>query len=335
MTELAARSRSIHQLHCTLALRNVAVEYRARVGLLGRATLAAVRDATLDVSSGEFVGIVGESGCGKSTLARVLMGIQRPTRGHLLLDGVDVFPLSDRTRRRIMARRVAAVFQDSSGSLNPRLSVEQLLQDPLKIHGIGDAHSRRARVAELLDVVHLPRHLLTHLPAQISGGQRQRVGIARALALEPQILIADEPTSALDVSVRSQIIKLLLDLRRDFGLGIVLISHDIHTVRYLADRIAVMYLGWVVEQGDAARVASRPRHPYTQALFGAVPTLLGNRSSKTPTLRGGVPSLLAPPSGCPFHPRCDRALEVCEVDEPDKALSLGSTFFCHNPVPDP
>ena len=256
-----------------LELRDVDVVFTTRTGGVLRPTrITALSSAAVQVRRGETLGIVGESGSGKSTLARVLVGLQRPSAGEVRFQGT---PLRyDRASRRRLGRAVSVVFQDPATALNPRETVHDQLIDPLNVHGIGSPASREERVRELLSLVGLPGSALQVLPRQISGGQRQRVAIARALALEPEILVADEPTSALDVSVRAQVLNLLTDLKRQLGLGMVFISHDIATVRYISDRMIVMTDGRIVEAGPADRVFAAPEHPYTQTLLAAVPHLL-------------------------------------------------------------
>ena len=256
-----------------LELRGVHVVHKTRTGGLFRpGTVHAVNDVDFTVARGETVGIVGESGCGKSTLARVLVGLQKPTSGDVLFRGR---PLAyDAGTRRELGRAVSVVFQDPATALNPRMVVRDQLLDPLKVHGIGTEDEREERVRRLLGLVGLPTSALDVLPRQISGGQRQRVAIARALALEPDVIVADEPTSALDVSVRAQVLNLLADLKDALGLGMVFISHDISTVRYVSDRMTVMLAGRVVETGPAEKLFNDPEHAYTRTLLGAVPSLL-------------------------------------------------------------
>lgn len=257
-----------------LALQDVAVHFRARGGRLFRPnTVAALDGVDFSVRRGETVGVVGESGSGKSTLASVLVGLQLPTTGTVRFRGEPVRRLDGRLRREF-GRTVAVVFQDPSTALNPRMTIEDILLDPLLVHRIGDDASRRRRVRELLDLVGLPQSAAEVTPSNVSGGQRQRVAIARGLALDPDLLIADEPTSALDVSVRAQVLNLLGDLKRQLGLGMVFISHDIQTVRYVSDRICVIHHGKIVEEGNAAEVFDRPRDAYTRTLLGAAPSLL-------------------------------------------------------------
>ncbi|MES9510909.1 ABC transporter ATP-binding protein [Streptomyces sp. NPDC000609] len=311
-----------------IRLDGVHVRHKARSGgVFRRDAVHALTDATLEVERGEIVGLVGESGCGKSTLARVLTGLQKPTEGQVSFHGRDLWSMSAAQRRDDFGSAVGVVFQDPSTALNPRLTVRQILRDPLDVHKRG---TREARVEELLDLVGLPGHTLAALPGQLSGGQRQRVAIARALALEPELIVADEPTSALDVSVRAQVLNLLVDLRERLGLGMVFISHDIQTVRYLADRLAVLYLGRIVEEGRAAQVAGAPAHPYTEALLSATPSLL--ETTERIVLTGPVPSATNPPSGCPFRTRCWKADDACATVFPAPGSGPdGHRWHCVHP----
>ncbi|ROT26326.1 ABC transporter ATP-binding protein [Micromonospora sp. HM5-17] len=332
-----------------LRLDDVHVVHRARSGgLFRRDRVYALTGADLTITAGETVGVVGESGCGKSTLARVLVGLQRPTAGVVSFRGENLWAMPASRRRGLLGSRVGMVFQDPSTALNRRLPIRQILRDPLDVHRRGTAAARNQRVRELLALVGLPASVADLLPSQVSGGQRQRVAIARALALEPELLVADEPTSALDVSVRAQILNLLLDLKERLNLALVFVSHDIQTVRRMSDRVVTMYLGRIVEQIPAAAVPGRARHPYTRALFSATPGLL---SPIDPIpLVGPVPSATRPPSGCPFRTRCWRADEVCArelppavpVDAPagpdrdgaDPAPTAAHLFRCHHPIGD-
>lgn len=256
-----------------IELRDSHVVHKARTGGLFRPDkIHAVAGVSFTVGRSETVGIVGESGCGKSTLARVMVGLQRPTAGEVLFSG-EQLRYDARTRRRL-GRAVSVIFQDPSTALNPRMVVREQLVDPLRVHGIGDTASRLRRVKELIHLVGLPQSALDVLPRQISGGQRQRVAIARALTLEPDVVVADEPTSALDVSVRAQVLNLLTDLKMELGLGVVFISHDINTVRYVSDRVAVMNAGKILETGPTEQVFTAPQDPYTRELFSATPSLL-------------------------------------------------------------
>lgn len=270
----AGQDRRIEERTPVVELRDVHVVYRARTGSLFRPDrVHAVAGVSLSVRRGETLGIVGESGCGKSTTARVLVGLESPTSGETYFKGHRVGRYSASIRREI-GRVVSVVFQDPATALNARMLVGDALRDPLDVHRVGNRRQRDDRVRELVHMVGLPSSALRMLPSQLSGGQRQRVAIARALALEPDVIIADEPTSALDVSVRAQILNLLMDLKSQLGLGMVFISHDIQTVRYVSDRLAVMYFGRVVEEGPTAEVFHSPKNEYTKTLLAAVPSLL-------------------------------------------------------------
>lgn len=316
-----------------LALESVHVVHRVRsTRLFGHDDVYALNDVSMAVEPGETIGVVGESGCGKTTLAKVLAGMQRPTRGQVRFRGDSLWDMPVSRRNRTFGASVAMVFQDPSSALNRRLTVETVIADPLVVHRFGDRQARHSRVRELMGLVGLPPGSADALPGQLSGGQRQRVAIARALALDPAVLIADEPTSALDVSVRAQILKLLMDLRRRLGLSIVFVSHDIHTVRKISDRIITMYLGRIVEQAPAGRLPAAAHHPYTKALFSATPSLL---QPTTPiTLTGPVPSATRPPSGCSFHTRCWKATRECAAALPPASTADGEaahTYRCIHP----
>jgi oligopeptide/dipeptide ABC transporter ATP-binding protein len=290
-------------------------------GLFGHDHVYALTDADLVLNAGETIGVVGESGCGKSTLAKVIVGLQRPTTGTVRFRGK---PLGRGT-----GREVGMVFQDPSTALNRRLAVAKIIRDPLDVHRVGTAAERDERVRELMGLVGLPDSAADAVPGQLSGGQRQRVAIARALALRPALLVADEPTSALDVSVRAQILNLLLDLREQLELAMVFVSHDIQTVSKMSDRIITMYLGRIVEE---APVGAEARHPYTRALFSATPSLL--HPVEPIVLTGPVPSATHPPSGCPFRTRCPKATDECAAGLPPLAAAdgpPGHTYRCIHP----
>lgn len=256
-----------------IELRDVHVVHKARTGKLFRPDkVHAVRGVSVAVVRGQVLGLVGESGCGKSTLARVMVGLQRPTSGEVFFRGQRLRHTA--ASRKELGRAVSVVFQDPATALNPRMVVREQLIDPLRVHGIGDARSREATVKETLQLVGLPLSALDVLPRQISGGQRQRVAIARSLVLQPDLIVADEPTSALDVSVRAQVLNLLMDLKAELGLGLVFISHDINTVRYVSDQIIVMYAGEAVETGTAEQIFTNPREDYTRTLLAATPSLI-------------------------------------------------------------
>ncbi|MFB8269576.1 oligopeptide/dipeptide ABC transporter ATP-binding protein [Streptomyces sp. NPDC055955] len=313
-------------------LRDAHVVHRARSGgLFTRDRVYALTGADLSVAPGETVGVVGESGCGKSTLAKVLVGVQRPTSGTVVVDGHDLWTMKPGERRATVGEGVGMIFQDPSTALNRRLTVRQILRDPLDVHRRGTPATRAERVRELMSLVGLPGALAGALPGQLSGGQRQRVAIARALALEPALVVADEPTSALDVSVRAQILNLLLDLKERLSLALVFVSHDIQTVRRMSDRVITMYLGRIVEESPSDDVLDRARHPYTRALFSATPGLLAPIDPIP--LVGPVPSATHPPSGCPFRTRCWKADAMCAESMPEfEQGGEGHRFRCHHPV---
>ena len=314
-----------------LEVRDLVKHYTAR-SLLGRAAppVRAVDGVSFTLGRGETLGLVGESGCGKTTVGRTIIRLQEPTSGRALLDGTDIFTLGPDALR-AFRRRVQMIFQDPYGSLNPRMMVGDAIAEGMEIHRIGTRPQRRSRVATLLEEVGLDASYATRYPHEFSGGQRQRIGIARALAVEPELIICDEPVSSLDVSVQAQVLNLLTDLQRARRLSYLFIAHDLAVVRQVADRIAVMYLGRIVETGAADKVLGAPRHPYTVALRSAVPEASIVPTAGRIVLGGDPPSPAAPPPGCAFHTRCfhPRRDERCRTERPELRPLAGVQVACH------
>jgi oligopeptide/dipeptide ABC transporter ATP-binding protein len=306
-----------------LVAEDLVKHYKARDG---QGIARAVDGVSLTLKRGETLGIVGESGCGKSTLARLILRLIEPTAGRVKLEGDDILALGAGALRR-RRRDMQIVFQDPFASLDPRMSIAQIIAEPLDIHAIGQPAERRRKVEDLLLMVGLDRSALTRYPHEFSGGQRQRIGIARAIALEPKPLILDEPVSALDVSIQSQILNLLVDLKARLNLSYIFISHDLSVVEHVSDRVAVMYLGRIVEEGRASQVLRQPRHPYTEALVSAVP---GSKGKGRIVLKGDPPSPEAVPEGCRFHPRCPKVFDICHRAAPPLVEGAGSyRVECH------
>jgi peptide/nickel transport system ATP-binding protein len=316
--------------------RNVSKQFRVGNSILpgGKTVVHAVDNVSLDVWRGETLGLVGESGCGKSTLGRCLTRLYEISAGKIEFEGVDISVANTRALRPIR-QRMQMVFQDPYASLNPRRRVADLLAEPLKVHGKRSRAEIKERVAELMRLVELSPDHLNRFPHEFSGGQRQRIGIARAIALEPSLVVADEPVSALDVSIQAQIVNLFADLQERLGLTYVFIAHDLSVVRQVATRTAVMYLGSIVESGPTEEIFKSPRHPYSEALISAVPSADLDRTNRREriVLQGDVPSPINPPSGCRFHPRCRYATERCRMERPKLAeIEPGRLVACHHPV---
>ena len=309
-------------------VRDLAVHFRARRGLGKVRTVRAVDGVSFQIAAGETLGVAGESGSGKSTIARALVQINRPTSGTMKVGGGDVVGLKG-SALRAYRRRMQMVYQDPYDSLDPRMNVLRAIGEGLTVRGVARAEHRREASA-LLERVNLPAAMLSRVPGQLSGGQRQRVSIARALAVQPEVIVCDEAVAALDVSIRAQILNLLKDIQADSQISYLFISHDLSTLRFLADRIAIMYLGRIVEYGTSAEVFAAPQHPYTQALIAAVPEVDPSQRGIRPTVSGEPPDPAAPPSGCPFHPRCPLAVDECRTVRPQLRPKVsGALAACH------
>ncbi len=314
-----------------LEVKNLTKHYSVSRGLFSqnRQTVKAVDGISFSIAPGEALGLVGESGCGKTTAGRCILRLVETTAGEIWFDNRNLLEL-DKHQLRMMRRHMQMIFQDPYASLNPRMTVSRILEEPLVIHQTGNKKQRVDRVAQLLSMVGLDSSLLKRYPHEFSGGQRQRIGIARALALDPKLIIADEPVSALDVSVQAQIVNLLKDLQKKLKLTFLFIAHDLSIVQHFCDRIAVMYLGKIVELASSQELFKNPLHPYTKVLLASIPVPDPKVRKKRENLKGEIPSPSRPPSGCHFHPRCPIAIERCKIEEPSlREITPGHFAACH------
>jgi oligopeptide transport system ATP-binding protein len=314
-----------------IKIENLKKSFPIRGGVFGKKVgdVKAVDDVSFFIHKGETLGLVGESGCGKSTTGKMLLRLLEPTSGKISFEGKDITKLPNHELRKIRGQ-MQMIFQDPFASLNPRHTIEKILEEPLIVHGVKDKGARKKKVRELLEIVGLNEYHLKRYPHQFSGGQRQRIGIARALTLNPKLIIADEPVSALDVSIQAQVLNLLKDLQKNYDLTYLFIAHDLGVVRHISDRVGVMYLGRIVELADSEEVYNNPKHPYTQALLSAVPIPDIEYQKDRVILQGDVPSPANPPKGCPFHTRCPVAMEQCSSVKPDfKEVEKGHFTACH------
>ncbi len=318
-----------------LEVKNLCKRFPIKGGLLGREVGAvnAVNSISFKINKGETLGLVGESGCGKTTLGRSILRLIEPTSGEIIFDGKDITKFNPAEMRAIR-RRMQIIFQDPYASLNPRMTVGDILAEPMEIHELHTSKpDRQKRLLQLLDQVQLPKDALNKYPHEFSGGQRQRVCIARALAVEPEFIVCDEPVSALDVSVQAQVVNLLMDLQKDLGLTYLFIAHDLKVVEYISNRVAVMYLGNMVEVAESHELYGGSKHPYTKALFSAIPSHDPKHQQSRILLEGDIPSPMNPPTGCHFHPRCWKVTEECKKSFPQITNSSEThQFKCHNPL---
>jgi oligopeptide/dipeptide ABC transporter ATP-binding protein len=325
-------NQSTSQSEVLVSVRNLVKKFPIREGFFSReaSSVKAVSDISLEIRKGETLGLVGESGCGKSTLGRCILRLIEPTSGQIWFQGQDITHLGAGELRKLR-RKIQIIFQDPYASLNPRMTVETILSEPFEIHGIGQTKAeRKKRILKLLDLCGLRAEVLTRYPHEFSGGQRQRICIARALAVEPQFIVCDEAVSALDVSIQAQIVNLLQDLQKELGLTYLFIAHDLKVIEHISNRVAVMYLGKIVEMSTAEKLYSHPKHPYTQALLSAIPMPDPDYRKSRTVLKGDVPSPIDPPAGCQFHPRCPVAQDRCKKDQPTLSTE-DHCVSCHYP----
>jgi len=314
-------------------VNNIVKNFPATSGLFKdfNAVVHALSGVSFNIRRGETLGLVGESGCGKSTLGRIIANLMKPTSGNVIYEGKNITNLKPKEFK-IFRRNIQLVFQDPYASLNPRMTVGQIIGEGLIIHNIAKGEVNRKKVLEILDVVGLTKDSVLRYPHEFSGGQRQRIGIARALSLSPELIIADEPISALDVSIQAQILNLLNKLQKQFGFTYLFIAHDLRVVEYISDRVIVMYLGKIMEIADSKALYKTPYHPYTEALISSIPAINSEKKEKRIILKDDIPSPINPPSGCRFHTRCRYSIDKCQIEEPELIQKNGRYFSCHFPL---
>lgn len=316
-----------------LEVKNLKKHFPIKKGIISYkqvGTVKAVDDVSFTLEKGETLGLVGESGCGKSTTGRCILRLLEPTAGQIIFNGQDITKL-DKSKMRLLRKDIQIIFQDPYASLNPRLTVGDMIAEPMRNFKIGTKKTQEKRVRELLEIVGLSAYHASRYPHEFSGGQRQRIGIARALSVDPQLIVCDEPVSALDVSIQAQVINLLKDLQKEFNLTLLFIAHDLSVVKHISDRVAVMYLGKIVELANYKNLYREPMHPYSQALLSAIPIPNPKLKKSRIILEGDVPSPTNPPSGCNFHTRCPKATDICKVESPVlKEKKVSHLVACHN-----